>query len=122
MPFKSWPRILDTPAVRRRALDQIGHVFYAYPVHESPPRGDELSRTAMRSLQILWLTTCVLVLRRRGLEPITAALLVTLPLLYLGVHFIYVVDDYYPRHIIVGHLAMGLVTLNAVGRGWPRQP
>jgi hypothetical protein len=122
MPFESWPRILDTPAVRRRALDQIGHVFYAYPVHESPPRGDELSRTAMRSLQILWLTTCVLVLRRRGFEPITAALLVTLPLLYLGVHFIYVVDDYYPRHIIVGHLAMGLVTLNAVGRGWPRQP
>jgi hypothetical protein len=32
------------------------------------------------------------------------------------VYFVYVVDDYYPRHIIAGHLAM----LNALGRGWGR--
>lgn len=48
-------------------------------------------------------------------------LLVGLPLLYLGVRLIYVVDDYYSRHIIAGHLAMGLVTLNAVGQGWRRR-
>ena len=81
-----------------------------------------LSRAAIRGLQVLWLTTCVLTIRRRGVAPGTKVLLVGLPLLYLGVHLIYVVDDYYPRHIIAGHLAMGLVTLNAVGPGWPRRP
>ena len=75
---------------------------------------------AIRGLQILWLTACVLAFRRRGFAPGTKILLVALPLLYLGGHLVYVVDQYYPRHIIVGHLAMGLVTLNAVGRAWPR--
>ena len=74
----------------------------------------------MRALQVLWLATCVLAFRLRGFEPGTRILLVGIPLLYLGVHFIDVVDDYYPRHIIAGHLAMGLVTLNALGRGWKR--
>jgi hypothetical protein len=44
-----------------------------------------------------------------------------LPLVYLAVHLVYHVDFYYPRHIIAAHLAMGLVTLNALGRGRARQ-
>jgi hypothetical protein len=44
-----------------------------------------------------------------------------LPLVYLGVHLVYHVEFYYPRHVIAGHLAMGLVTLFAVGRGWAGQ-
>jgi hypothetical protein len=69
---------------------------------------------------VLWVVTCLVANRRRGFAPGAKVLLVALPLLYLGVHFVYVVDDYYPRHIIAGHLAMGLVSLNALGRGWPR--
>jgi uncharacterized membrane protein YqjE len=120
LPPQDWLRVHD-PHVRRQILNQIDHLFYINPVDEPPPRGDPLSRDAARGLQILWLTACVLAFRRRGLARGTKILLVALPLLYLGVHFVYVVDDYYPRHIIAGHLAMALVTLNAVGRGWPRR-
>jgi hypothetical protein len=121
MPVALWPRVIDDPGVRLVALNQLDHDFYLNPVDDPPPRGDDVSRAAMRWLQILWLATWVLVLRRGGFGPVTTALLVALPLLYIGVHFVYVVDDYYPRHILVGHFAMGLVTLNAVGRGWRRK-
>ncbi len=121
LPPAMWPRMLDDTAVLKEALNQLDHVFYINPVHDPPPRGDELSRAAMRGLQILWAATCVLALRRRGFARGTKLLLVGLPLLYLGVHLIYVVDDYYPRHVIAGHLAMGLVTMNAVGQGWRRR-
>ena len=121
MPVERWPRILSDPAVRMVALDQLDHDFYLNPVNDPPPRGDDVARAAMRWLQILWLATCVLVLRRGGFDGITTAALVGLPLLYIGVHFVYVVDDYYPRHILAGHFVMGLVTLNAAGRGWRRK-
>jgi hypothetical protein len=120
VPPQDWLRVHDLP-VRREMLNQIDHLFYVNPVDDPPPRGDPLSRHATRGLQILWLTAGVLAFRRRGFARGTKILLVALPLLYLGVHFVYVVDDYYPRHIIAGHLAMALVTLNAVGRGWPRR-
>jgi hypothetical protein len=120
LPLQKWPRILDDRAVTKEALNQLDHVFYIRPVDDPPPRGDALSRAAIRGLQVLWVVTCLVANRRRGFAPGAKVLLVALPLLYLGVHFVYVVDDYYPRHIIAGHLAMGLVTLNAVGRGWPR--
>jgi hypothetical protein len=120
LPPALWPRMFHDPRLRKEALNQLDHVFYLNPVDDPPPRGDELSRAAMRGLQVLWLAACVLALRRRGFEPGAKMLLLGLPLLYLGVHFVYVVDDYYPRHIIAGHLAMGLVTLNAAGRAWPR--
>jgi hypothetical protein len=51
----------------------------------------------MRWLQILWFATLVLALRRRGVAPAAKALLVARPLLYLGVHLIFVVDDCYAR-------------------------
>jgi hypothetical protein len=122
LPPGMWPRIVDDAAVLKLALNQLDHVFYLNPVDEAFPRGDALSRLAIRGLQILWLATCILALRRRGFARGTKLLLVGVPLLYLGVHLVYAVDDYYPRHIIAGHLAMGLVTLNAVGAGWPRRP
>jgi hypothetical protein len=115
-----WRELLHAGRLQIEALDHLDHVFYVHPVRDPFPRGDAMSRIAMRWLQILWLATLVLAFRRRGFAPAAKALLVMLPLLYLGVHVIFVVDDYYPRHIIAGHFAMGLVTLNAVGRGWPR--
>ena len=119
VPPRDWLRALDDSKVKKLALNQIDHVFYLNPVDDPFPRGDWLSRAAIRGLQVLWLATAALALRRRGFAP-GAKVLLAVPLLYLGVHLVYVVDDYYPRHVIVGHLAMGLVTLNAIGRAWPR--
>ena len=49
-------------------------------------------------------------------------MLLGLPLLYLGVHLVFQVDTYYPRHIVAGHLAMAVVALYAIGRGFGPAP
>ena len=42
-----------------------------------------------------------------------------LPALYLAVHLVFEVRDYFPRHLIIAYLAMGLVGIYVVsGRGW----
>lgn len=38
------------------------------------------------------------------------------PLMYLGVQFIFVLEAVYPRHILVAHLAMGVVSMFAASR------
>lgn len=61
-------------------------------------------------LQWLWLATVIVALSTRRVPGVTIALLLV-PLLYFIVHVLYVVDVYYPRHIIPGHLALGLSLL-----------
>lgn len=40
-----------------------------------------------------------------------AKFLMLVPIIYLAVHMFYQVTVYYPRHIIIGHLAMGVVAI-----------
>jgi hypothetical protein len=65
-------------------------------------------------LQGMWLVSSgiLLLTRRQGLE--IARLLLALPILFLMVHLFYQVNLYYPRHIVIGHLAMGLVAISGV--------
>ena len=56
----------------------------------------------------------------RGM-PWRARLLVLVPALYLGVHLFWVVLVYYPRHVVIGYLAVGIVAMYvaATGRAAP---
>jgi hypothetical protein len=38
-------------------------------------------------------------------------LIVVLPLAFLGPHLLYRVESYYPRHVVIGHMAMAAVAL-----------
>jgi hypothetical protein len=121
LPPRALLRFADDPKVRDRAWYQVDHMFYLHTLRDRFPRGEHVSWVAIHGMQLLWLAVGLLTLARRG-APGTTKILLGLPLVYLGVHLFFVVDFYYPRHIIAGHLAMGLVTLYAVGRGFGPGP
>jgi hypothetical protein len=71
-------------------------------------------------LLALWLAVLVkalLAVRRRSLSR-TGWLLLLLPVAYLAPHLIYNVDVYYPRHILIGYLAMGVSAIGAMTEMW----
>jgi hypothetical protein len=94
----------------------VDHIFYLHTLRDAFPRGEYVSWVAIHSIQVLWLTVGLLTLARRT-APWMTKMLLGLPLLYLGVHLMFQVDIYYPRHIVAGHLAMAVVALYAPGRG-----
>jgi hypothetical protein len=114
-------RFFDDPDVRARVWYQVDHMFYLHTLRDKFPRGEYVSWTAIHGLQLLWLGVSLLTLARRTAPGLTKILL-GLPLAYLGVHLVFVVDFYYPRHIIAGHFAMALVSLHALGRGFGPAP
>jgi hypothetical protein len=114
-------RYFHDPAVRHQVWEQVDHMFYLHDVRDAFPRGDYVSWVAIHSIQVLWLAVGLLTLARRTAPGMTKILL-GLPLLYLGVHLVFQVDVYYPRHIVAGHLAMALVALYALGRGFGPAP
>ncbi|MGH7319331.1 MAG: hypothetical protein ACRELA_06855 [Candidatus Rokuibacteriota bacterium] len=97
------------PGVAGFALSQIrGTVYLASFITRSGREARQLA-LAFHGLQLLWGLTALGVMLERRRFSTTAKLLVILPILYLGVHIFYQVDVYYPRHIVIGHFAMGVV-------------
>ena len=64
----------------------------------------------VRGLQLLWLVAIAAAFRRDGAPRTIPRLMLLVPCLFLGVHVFYQVWGYYPRHIVIGYLAMGAVT------------
>lgn len=112
-------RLHRDPDVRRDLWDQVRGILYVHGTRGTATEPDRFTRLMIRGLQWLWLGTAIVVLPRRGLAPGAQALLLV-PLLYFVVHLLYTVDTYYPRHILAGHLALGVSVLYAHGPGWPR--
>ena len=117
LPPQALLRVLDDADVRGHVWHQVDHMFYLHMLRDKFPRGEYVSWVTIHAIQLLWLVVGLLTLARRT-APATTKILLGLPLVYLGVHLVFEGDVYYPRHIIAGHLAMALVTLHAVGRGF----
>jgi hypothetical protein len=98
---------VDTSTLVRRQLDgvlQTGDIRS----QEMMQGGDLVPVT--RGLQVMWLLAVVTVFFRDGSPRNIPRLLLFVPVLFLGVHVFYQVWVYYPRHIVIGYLAMGVVT------------
>lgn len=98
---------VDTSTLVRRQLDgvlQTGDIRG----QEMMQGGDLLPVT--RGLQVLWLLAIATVFFRDGSPQKIPWLLLLVPVFFLGVHVFYQVWVYYPRHIVIGYLAMGVVT------------
>ncbi|MGV3517090.1 hypothetical protein [Luteitalea sp.] len=66
----------------------------------------------VRLTQLGWLVAGFLIVwQRRSLQP---WLIHGIPLCYLGIHLVYQVAVYYPRHVTIGYLSAALVSLLAV--------
>jgi hypothetical protein len=76
---------------------------------------DPALRAALHGLQLAWLGAGLALLATGRGDRVTG-LAWLVPGLYLGVHVFYRVWTYYPRHVLAGHVAMGLVTLVAARR------
>jgi hypothetical protein len=68
-------------------------------------------------LLLAWLVAGAATLRARPRTSWSAVALIPLPALYLAVYLVFEVRDYFPRHLVVAYLAMGLVALHAAARG-----
>jgi hypothetical protein len=70
-------------------------------------------------LLLAWLVAAGATVRAWPRAPWPAVTLMALPALYLSVYLVFEVRDYFPRHLIIAYLAMGLVGVYvASGRGW----
>ena len=83
---------------------------------------DARTRAAMRGLQLAWVAALVAAVVRWRHRSWSSTVLLAVPLLYLGPHLFYALEVYYPRHIVAGQIAMGVVAIASVSRhGQPRR-
>jgi len=75
----------------------------------------------LRGLQLLWIVAIAWTWAAPGGARGRRLALLCVPLLYLGVHLVYQVTSYYPRHIIIGHMAMGVMAFLALTSGRRRE-
>ena len=65
----------------------------------------------LHGLQVLFFIGCAWVLVRWDRVAFSTKGLLLMPIAYLGGQFFFVLNADYPRHILIGHLAMGLVAI-----------
>jgi len=112
-PVTYWEARHDEDA-KDRVLEHLDLLLYGPAAHKRPvPAGGSLA-PVFRGFQALWLLAVVLMLRHAWVSGTLRHLPVAVaPAFFLGTHLFYQVDVYYPRHIVVGHLAMAAVALYA---------
>ena len=114
LPPARWPALLHDPGARALAWTQVQHLVFWLP------QQDQTLDLAVHGLQAAWLLAIAMVGLRRVRASAPTVVLLALPAVYLAVHFAYDATSYFPRHVIVGYLAMGLVALYVAGR--PARP
>ena len=96
-------------AVRTQAVAKVRQLLYLEPLP------DPALRLAMHGLQAAWLLAVAgTIASWRRVDRLTWLLLLW-PATFLGVHFFYTPLYYYPRHLVAGYLAMGLVAAYVAG-------
>jgi hypothetical protein len=99
-------------AARAELAAHILQVLYLEPLPDLD------LRLAMHGLQVAWLLAAAAVIATWRRVDWLTRLLVFWPVALLGVHLFYTPLYYYPRHLVAGYLAMGLVAAYvASGRG-----
>jgi hypothetical protein len=77
------------------------------------------TRLPAYGLLLAWLVAAATTVRAWPRTSWHAVALMPLPALYLAVYLVFEVRDYFPRHLIIAYLAMGLVGIYVVsGRLW----
>ena len=114
--------ISDADAHRRtRVADQLTRAFYLPPAEVEPGRPDQRAgdlRLYVGGLELLWLAAIGTAVHLRRRLSVLALAGLALPLAALLPYAFYDPISYYPRHVVIGWLAMGLSVL-LVARALP---
>ncbi len=109
VPIGTLPKIPSDATARAELSGQLRGLLFL------PPWSSQVSTggfaVVLHGLQAAWIAALWLASRRR--LPADVRLLVLVPALYLAVHIVYDIRVYYPRHILAGYFAMGLVAMAA---------
>ncbi len=98
---------LRDPEVLNQAWRQLRYLLYL-----QVPKSDFIGASiAFHGLQIMWAVAMIRGIRSWRSVPRYALLLLAVPPLYLGVHFFYFMYGVLSRHVILDHVAMGLIVL-----------
>ena len=111
-----WLAMFHDPGARALVETHLRHLAFWL---RSP---DVMLDLAAHGLQVAWLAAIVGVACRRIRVPARTVALLALPAAYLAVHLFYDATNYFPRHVVVAYLAMGLVALQVTGSAAPRPP
>ena len=112
IPASTLARTMTDATAREQTAREVRGLFFLPPWRSS--FGHDEVRFVLYGLQAAWIAALWLAARRSTAASLR--LLAVVPGLYLGVHLVYAVGNYYPRHIIAGHFAMGLVTMTIAAR------
>jgi len=112
IPVSTLARAMTDAAARAQIAHELRGLLFLPPWRSS--FGHDEVRFLLYGLQAAWIAALFLASRRS--VPANLQLLAVVPALYLGVHLVYAVGNYYPRHIIAGHFAMGLVATTIAAR------
>ncbi len=99
--------LADDPATRELAWRQVRGVIF------QTRAGGPFLRVVLRGLQAAWVIALVGAWAAGRRLTVGTKLLLLVPFLYLAVHLVYDVWNYYPRHILAAHFAMGLLAMYA---------
>jgi hypothetical protein len=107
-------KVFSDPATRQLLEDQLYRMFYFEPRLDNPARQAHVSTSlaiVMHALQALWLAALAYVIRHRRQLKLASlmALLIAPGALVIFVSYNPLI--YYPRHIVAGHLGMGIAAL-----------
>ncbi len=106
-PIHLLPKIFSDACVREKLFFQLGHLF----VIKRFIRAEMMFSTMLlfNANLLFYAMACVIGLIRKQWRFVLAGFLIVAS--YLGVHVIYQIDSYYPRHIVIGYMMMGFFTI-----------
>lgn len=111
-PVSDFPRAVTDPVVRSHLGHQLQGVAFAGSASYSS--GLEI---LLRVVQVVWLLTFLTLLVYWRRSSWAAKTLAGLPLIFLAPFLVYDVRDYYPRHIISGHIMMAVSVMIVAALG-----
>ena len=115
LPLDRWIEAQTGQEARQQVLAQLDFLLYGSTTAERHVLAGGGLRLVFLGFQLLWIVAVGVAIQRLWqLRQVSSLVMVVLPLVYLLPHLFYQVDVYYPRHVVVGYLAMAAVAFYVV--------
>ena len=115
IPPDRWLDAQTDQEARRQVIEQLDFLLYGSTTGARHVLAGGELRFVFLGFQLLWIIALGLASQRLWrFREVSILVMAALPLVYLAPHLFYQVDVYYPRHVVIGYLAMAAVAFYAV--------